>query len=70
MCRWPGERQLDPAEHRELGTAGGRSGDKAALIRLLLSQRREVMGADPVDALIGAGDGDPVEDIDAVVYDR
>lgn len=26
--------------------------------------------ADPVDALVGSGDGEPVEDIDAVVYGR
>lgn len=62
---------IDDAMDDELATEARRCGmSKAALIRLLLSQRRQVMEADPIDALIGAGDGEAAEDIDAVVYDR
>lgn len=44
---------------------------KAALIRRLLSQSVNASpGPDPVDAVIGAGDGVPADDIDAVVYGR
>lgn len=63
---------LDEAMDDELATEARRRGmSKAALIRLLLSQQQtHVAGADPVDALVGSGDGEPVEDIDAVVYGR
>lgn len=43
---------------------------KAALIRQLISQASEHPAQDPVDAVIGAGDGEPVGDIDAAVYGR
>lgn len=62
---------LDEAMDDELATEARRRGlSKAALIRLLLSQQIGVAVADPVDALIGSGDGGPVDDIDAVVYGR
>lgn len=55
----------------ELATEARRRGmSKAALIRLLLSQRRQITKADPIDALIGAGDGEAADDIDAAVYGR
>lgn len=62
---------LDEAMDDELATEARRCGmSKAALIRLLLSQRRQVTDVDPIDALIGEGDGEAADDIDAVVYGR
>lgn len=43
---------------------------KAALIRLLIRQASADRAADPLDAVIGTGDGTPAEDIDAIVYSR
>ncbi len=44
---------------------------KAALIRLLLRDGvAGPCGNDPLDAVIGRGDGHPVDDIDAAIYVR
>lgn len=43
---------------------------KAALIRHLIRQASAEPAPDPVDHLIGAGDGEPAADIDAIVYRR
>ncbi|MCC7077910.1 MAG: CopG family transcriptional regulator [Acidimicrobiia bacterium] len=62
---------IDEAMDDELAAEARRRGmSKAGLIRLLLSQQSQATASDPVDALIGTGDGDPAEDIDAVVYGR
>lgn len=50
------------------GQARERGLSKAALIRQLISVGSTQSATDPLDALVGAGDGDPVDDIDAVVY--
>lgn len=55
----------------DLATEARRRGmSKAALIRLLLSQQTAVAVTDPIDALVGSGDGEPVGDIDAAIYGR
>lgn len=60
---------LDEAMDDGLATEARRRGmSKAALIRLLLSRQTGVAVADPLDALIGSGDGEAADDIDAVVY--
>lgn len=38
--------------------------------RALLASGKTFTGPDPLDALVGKYEGDPVNDIDAVVYDR
>ncbi|CAN5661458.1 hypothetical protein BH24ACT14_BH24ACT14_10850 [soil metagenome] len=43
---------------------------KAAFIRLLIRQGFPQDPEDPVDAVIGTGDGEGVDDIDATVYGR
>lgn len=52
------------------GEARRRGIPKAALIGLLSQHEPPAGGIDPIDAAIGAGDGDPVDDIDAVAYGR
>lgn len=54
-----------------LATEARRRGlSKAALIRLLLEERLHTNQEDPIDAVVGAGDGLPADDIDAIVYGR
>ncbi len=43
---------------------------KAALIRILLRQGFGQREVDPVESIIGGGDGRPAPDIDEVVYGR
>lgn len=43
---------------------------KAALIRMLIEQGSAVRADDPLNAIVGKGDGAPVDDIDATVYGR
>jgi hypothetical protein len=59
------EEALDDALADE---ANRRGVPKAALIRELLRQGFPTSCEDPVDTVIGAGDGEPVDDIDAVLY--
>ncbi|CAN5850816.1 hypothetical protein BH23ACT8_BH23ACT8_10860 [soil metagenome] len=56
----------------ELAAEARRRGmPKAALIRLLLRDGvAGPCGNDPLDAVIGRGDGHPVDDIDAAIYVR
>ncbi|GIU91153.1 MAG: antitoxin VapB20 [Acidimicrobiia bacterium] len=48
--------------------AARRGISKAALIRELVRQAFPGPSRDPVEAVIGAGDGEPVDDIDRVLY--
>lgn len=62
---------IDDAMDDNLATEARRRGlSKAALIRLLLEQGVETETDDPIDRIVGGGDGLPVEDIDAVIYGR
>lgn len=62
---------IDDRMDDDLASEARRRGmSKAALIRLLLSQRRQIDHGDPIDDLIGAGDRDAADDIDAIVYGR
>ncbi|MDQ3538792.1 MAG: ribbon-helix-helix domain-containing protein [Actinomycetota bacterium] len=58
----------DAVDDRLAVEARRRSLSKAALIRLLIRQGFPQGGKDPVDAVIGMGDGEAVDDIDAAVY--
>lgn len=48
--------------------AARRGISKAALVRELVDHRFDQPGRDPIDEVIGAGDGEPVDDIDTAVY--
>jgi hypothetical protein len=48
--------------------AARRGISKAALVRELLGRRFDRPGRDPIDDVIGLGDGKPVDEIDAAVY--
>lgn len=62
---------LDQAMDDNLATEARRRGlSKAALTRMLLAQRMQSDAVDPTDAVIGAGDGQNTDDIDAAVYSR
>lgn len=41
---------------------------KAALVRDLVRQSFRTSGQDPIDGVLGAGDGDDVDNIDAALY--
>lgn len=60
----------DTVDDRLAIEARRRSMSKAALIRLLIRQGFHQGADDPVDAVIGMGDGEAVDDIDATVYGR
>jgi hypothetical protein len=49
--------------------AARRGMPKAALIRHFVARGLSQSTVDPVDLIIGVGDGDDVDDIDAAVYD-
>jgi hypothetical protein len=61
---------LDEEVDRELAAGAARRGmSKAALIREYVRRGiREATTTDPIDAIIGVGDGAPVDDIDEVLY--
>lgn len=60
---------LDEALDQALAEEARRRGvAKAALVRELLRQGFPAHTEDPVDRVVGKGDGGPVEDIDAVLY--
>lgn len=61
------EDEVDEALARE---ARRRGSSKAALIREVLRTGFPAPGEDPVDALVGAGDGQAVDDIDEASYGR
>ncbi|HEX7323057.1 MAG TPA: CopG family transcriptional regulator [Mycobacterium sp.] len=48
--------------------AARRGVSKAALVRELVGHSFGRPGRDPIDDVIGIGDGAPVDDIDAAVY--
>jgi len=53
----------------ELAAEAARRGvSKAALVRDLVRQGFQREAQDPIDNVIGLGDGEPVEDIDVAVY--
>lgn len=53
----------------ELASEAVRRGvSKAALVRELVRSSFHPAGQDPVDNLIGTGDGEPVDGIDAAIY--
>ena len=71
----PGMRRIqihldDTVDDRLAVEARRRSLSKAAFIRLLIRQGFPQDPEDPVDAVIGTGDGEGVDDIDATVYGR
>jgi Ribbon-helix-helix protein, copG family len=59
---------LDDRLEREAAASGT---SKAALIRACVAARYagHAVDTDPLTALVGRFDGDPVDDIDAVIYD-
>ena len=60
---------LEDETDEALAVEASRRGiSKAALIRELVRQGFAGPGTDPVDAVIGMGDGNPVDDIDHVLY--
>jgi len=62
---------IEESVDNDLAVEARRRGlSKAALIRLLIQGATSGSAADPVDELIGAGDGEPTPDIDAIVYGR
>lgn len=62
---------LEDEVDEELAHEARRRGlSKAALIREVLRSGFAGPGEDPVDPLVGAGDGESVTDIDEAVYGR
>lgn len=48
--------------------AASRGVSKAALVRELVRRSFPITGQDPIEGIIGQGDGDDVPDIDATLY--
>jgi hypothetical protein len=61
------EEELDDRLRSE---AARRGMPKAALIRHFVARGLNQATVDPVDLVVGTGDGDDVEDIDIAVYAR
>jgi len=62
---------LDESTDRRLAAEAARRGvSKASLIRQLVDRGFPEQRVDPIDALVGAGDGEPVDDIDEAIYGR
>ena len=60
---------FDEGTDDELAAEAARRGvSKAALVRDLVRQGFHREAQDPIDSVIGLGDGEPVEDIDAAIY--
>jgi len=60
---------LEEEVDRELAAEAARRGvSKAALIREYVRRGIQTTTIDPIDAVIGVGEGEPVDDIDQVLY--
>lgn len=60
---------LEEETDQALAAEAARRGiSKAALIREMVRQAFTRPGRDPMEGVIGAGDGEPADDIDRVLY--
>lgn len=60
---------LDDDVDRDVAAEAAKRGmSKAALIRELVRRGLQRPTADPIEAVIGLGQGEPVDDIDQVLY--